>query len=371
MAGVLRILTTVNQWVGTAARVRAGEQVSPMELIDLGLQTLFAEDTARDVKRQGQDLLSTIMFGSAGAEFDAPSYDGVPWAGFARHIKALPWGVICIYGDPGQGKTQFAIKQASGWRERPGWTIEGSGMYPEDRPPWIETVSMSRLIARMRKIGRYLDQEEEVGTDDGLTADDLRRKKTPAADAKAPHRITPGEIARMGRRVVIVDEAGLFFSSLGASGQSETRDVAKRFSDQIRHLDSIFVFIAQKISDIPAHVRASSLNIFKVASKGVVQSDFRPGSKRDTSEKWIEALMALAAVKTGSFVEPLPNFMDENQREAVHRAALAHSYWVGPLADIRAWGYAMGPLGNQYVRTVFPFTPFVEPGLLTVGEAGD
>jgi hypothetical protein len=336
-----------------------------MELIELGLNTLFAEDTARDVKRQGQDLLSTIMFGSAGAEFDAPAYDGVPWAGFARHIKALPWGVICIYGDPGQGKTQFAIKQASGWRERPGWNVEGLGFYPEDRPSWIEPISMNRIIARMRKIGRYLDQEEEVGVDDGLTEDDLRGKKKVPKDP--PRRITPGEIARMGRRIVVIDEAGLFFSSLGASGQSETRDAAKRWADQIRHLESVFVFIAQKQSDVPPHVRASALNIYKVASKGVVQQDFRPGSKRDTSEKWIESLTALAAVKTGSFIEPLPNFRDESQREAIRAAAYAHSYYTGPLADIRAWGYAMGPLGGSYVRTVFPFTPYKSPALLSVG----
>jgi hypothetical protein len=86
-------------------------------------------------------------------------------------------------------------------------------------------------------------------------------------------------------------------------------------------------------------------------------------------EKWVLALTMLNAVKTGSYVEPLPNFMDDRMREAVHRAAAVHdTYWIGPLADIRAWGVANGQIDGREFLTVFPFTVWKPPALLVASN---
>src|SRR4051812_3876827 len=40
--------------------------------------------------------------------------EGEPWADFLTHYCALKWGVVCIVGMPGQGKTEFLKKSLAG-----------------------------------------------------------------------------------------------------------------------------------------------------------------------------------------------------------------------------------------------------------------
>jgi hypothetical protein len=186
-------------------RVKQREPINPLELIDLGLHTLFSEDTARDVKSQGATLLNTILFGSDGG-LDEPTYDGVPWATLGRVWKDAPFCVVCEYGDPGSGKTQLLIKKAAEVHFDRGWPVDILGFYPEDEPGFARHISMKRLIARIRKVLKYVDQETEEDIGDGLTEADIRGKK-PAATPTA--RITDHEIEMMKRRFIGVDEGNL------------------------------------------------------------------------------------------------------------------------------------------------------------------
>jgi len=285
-----------------------------------------------------------------------------PWNDFLTHYSALPWGVVCIYGDPGQGKSEFAKKSLAIWRERDGWPVEFVNWYAKDLPDFGYEIDGQRVIARIRKIGKFLNQRKGVFVDDGLTDEDLagrRRAATPSTTSLiVPRTISQEEIDRLGYRNVCVDEAGLFFSDLGDVGQQSSREASKRWSDQIRHLNTRMLFIAQKIGDVPPHVRSSALNVYKWASPGVVEEDYRPGQKRVMREKWDEALMAIRAVMTGKYPEPLPKWLNDVQRDAIRQAARAHVYYVDEFAHPQAWGYGVGTLGGHAIRTIFPFEQY-------------
>jgi len=301
---------------------------------------------------------------------DAVIEEGDVWSDFLRHYQALPFGVVCIVGDPGFGKTTFAVKSASIWHERTGWPVDLVNFYPGDEPPFGQRIPGDRVIARIRKVGQFLNQQDlAIDIDDGLTLDDLRPRGKPKVP---PRLVSLSEIEAMSCRYVIIDEAALFFSNLGASGQQDSREAAKRFSDQIRHLKTILICIAQKISDLPPHIRASAIMVYKWASEDTIRLDFKQGSKHDSQERWSEALSALQAVKTGAYVEPFPNWMTEKSREAIRNAALAHEYYKGDLADIVAWAYVVAPgLGGHGTRCVVPVTPYAPMVELDDGEESD
>src|SRR5579885_1134830 len=98
-----------------------------------------------------------------------------PWEDFGRHLYALDWGVIAILGAKGEGKTTVGTKILWKFAQKKGYIPEFVGVYPEDLPPWGHRISMERLVARVRKVARYIDQEE--GTiDDGVA---VTRKAEP------------------------------------------------------------------------------------------------------------------------------------------------------------------------------------------------
>lgn len=314
-----------------------------------------AEDLARSVGHAANLFLAQMRGEVIDAE--ARDVDVQPWGDFVRHLRALTWGVVVIFGAKGYGKTTLAVKLADVWRERTGYQVECVGLYPEDCPPWAHKIGMRRLVARMRKLARYLDQEEDE-VDDGLTPDELRRKGKADPTLEL---IEPWEIEQMKRRIVVVDEAAMFFSSMSAAGQQDSREASRNLNNQARHLSSLFIFICQKISEMPDYLQDSAIQFYKWAGEEVVRKDYRQGQKRDNRERWLEVLTALNAVRVGTFVEPLPGNLSDRAKEAIRSAALAHRYYEPPLDDVRAWAYVVASdIGGHGYRGVVPFTPAKE-----------
>lgn len=342
-------------------RARGGTAPTPGEAIDLLLGFGDAiHPGARELAKKAMTLAGNagpIILGADVIEGEYRELGGPPWADFQRHYRAMPWGTILIVGDPGEGKSEFGKKSLWTWHQRDPWPCEWVNWYGPDLPDFGYEVPPDRIIKRIRKVMRYVAQAKGQPIDDGLDDDDLADKHK-RSEFDRP--ISQGEIDRMGYRNVAIDEAGLFFSSLGKLGQQDSREAAKRWSDQIRHLNTRMLLIAQKLSDIPPHVRANALHIFKKASPGLIEEDYKPGTKRVTSRKWEEALMAIEAIRTGIIPE-FPTWMNETQRAAITTAARAHAEWWPVYRDDRglpstaAWGYAVGGLGGHSIRTIFPF----------------
>lgn len=376
---VLRLLTHAP----TILRVAANTEKAKRAWAEGDLATLksFVTDDLLDaaglvhdrLPSAGRELLAGVE--RAWGEYsgsNAPVYDPTPpWADLKRHLYARDWGVVVILGGKGFGKTVAALKLAWTFRKLFGYRVETVGLWDDDRPPWAASISMERLIRRTRKIGKFLDQDEDAG-DDGLEEGEFVKKSK--TQAVTDRRIDPSEIERMKRRVIVVDEAEVFFSGMGGSGQEGARAAARNLNNQARHLKSWFIFITQNMSAMPTYLRGSAVLFYKMASPEVVQMDYVSGQWRANRQRWTEVLAALNAIKSGGYVEPFPDFMSERTREAIHRAAVAHqAYWVPPYDDIRAWAYCVaGDLGGHGINCVVPFSPWqTEADAATTIEESD
>lgn len=275
-----------------------------------------------------------------------------PWADALRHLLALKYGVIVIFGEKGWGKTSLALKLAYSWHERLGWPVEVAGLWEEDRPAFAQPVSMNRVVARMQKVARYLDQEEGE-PDDGLTEEDLTPK---GKKAIAHRRIFPHEIEALKRRITVIDEAHLFFSGLSAAGQTASRDAAKGLQNQVRHLENLVICICQKQSEMPRALKTSAVQLFKYASEATIRSDYRDGEKRETQRLWKEVLAGLAAIKTGNLIEIKEAWaQDAAIQDAWARCIEAHRYYAEPYQTLKAWNYMLaGDLGGHTYRGPCP-----------------
>lgn len=280
-----------------------------------------------------------------------------PWSDFGRHLYNRDWAVIVIFGGKGFGKTELALKLAWQYQRRLGYPVELCNFWSEDIPHWATKISMRRLVARMRKVGRYLDQEEVDDVDDGLRPEELSRKSKKAPEQQEP--IRPREIDQMKRRIVVVDEAALLFGGLSSAGQQESRGSAETLNNQVRHLNSIFILATQRLSDMPNALQETSVLFYRMAGEEVIKRDFKQGVWRANRERWQEVLTGLHAVKNGSYVEPLPNFMSERTKQAINEAAQAHrTYWGAPYDTIKAWSWVRAPsdIGGHGYEGVAPNT---------------
>ncbi len=304
----------------------------------------------------GRQALATFLQHLNGGP--PPVDDTPPWNDLIRHMFAKDSGVIVILGAKGFGKSVLGLRLAWQFRKRFGYAVDTVGLWDDDVPPWANKIGMERLIRRTRKIGSFLGQEDGA-VDDGLTDDDVVSRSKKKGTEVARH-INPNEIERMKRRVVLVDEAEMFFTGMGGAGQEGTRSAARNLNNQARHLQSWFIFITQNMAAMPTYLRGSGILLYKWASPEVVKMDFVSGQWRSNRERWTEVLTALKAIKTGAVDEPLPDFIGESAREAIYAAARAHDiHWAPPYKDIRAWSYCVaGDIGGHSITTVVPAEPW-------------
>lgn len=338
------------------ASTKAGDPMPLIKLAHKGLGVFHpgyadaAEEFSGGVLKAGNLLIGRLT----GTVIDGEVLHVEPWRDLLGHIAAMKFGVVVILGAKGYGKTTLALKLADVWRKRTGYKVECCGVYPEDTPLWASRISMNRLTARARKVARYLNEEEGPG-DDGLTEADFRKRTAKSTDKTAP--AEPVDIDRMKHRVVVVDEAALFFSSLSAAGQQDSRESARNLNNQARHLESIFVFVCQNLSELPDYLQTSAVQFYKWAGEEAIKRDYKQGSKRDNRERWIEVLAALHAVRYGGTTLPIEK-LDPRAQEAIRTAAACHRWYAPPWESIKCWSYCIAPdLGGHSVRTVVPNGP--------------
>ena len=274
-----------------------------------------------------------------------------PYADFMEHLKGLTWGVIVVFGAKGEGKSQLVLKLADMWRKKTGYLAEGVGFWDDDRPAWMANLDMDRLVKRMQKVQRFIGQADANLPYDGLDEDDLAPKGKTTEPARRVHQ---SEINAMKGRIYAVDEAAMFFSSLG-DGQQKTRSAASALNNQARHLNSLFILSCQNLSEMPRNLKTAAIQFFKFAPPAVIQADFRAGEKWMSRDTWEEVLSGLAAIKTGKIIEP-PHCWDRPEvQEGIERCALAHNWYGGEYANRRAWSYVIASdIGGHSYRGPCP-----------------
>ncbi len=277
-----------------------------------------------------------------------------PWKGPLAGLNSIDYGVIVIFGEKDFGKSTLALRLAYGARKRLNWPVDIVGVWKDDKPRWAHSISMRRVIARMQKVARYLDQEDDDEIDDGLTDAELAPKGKNVVPAEP---IEDWEIDAMSRRIVVIDEGHLFFSGLGGDG-SGARDAAKGLQNQVRHLKQILIVICQKQSEMPRNLKTAAIQLFKPAGEQFVKSDYREGEKMETTRIWAEVLSGLAAVKTGRIIQPPKKvWEDPVAREGIERCALANRWFKPPYDTVKAWSYLIASnLGGRDYHGPIPNT---------------
>ena len=172
----------------------------------------------------------------------APSYidgqyrvlDGAaPFEGFTHWLKAQRWGSFVLLGPKNSGKTTLAMRLGQLWQQETGWPVEAVMAYPDDRYPFVTSLSTNRFIGRMKAIIALLNPPESKKGEEAepLDADEIEAR-----------------LEGYKRRIVIIDEASLV---VGTSGFDAGRGMVRQIMAQARHLEWLICYCGQLAKMLP------------------------------------------------------------------------------------------------------------------------
>ncbi len=217
------------------------------------------------------------------------------FASFVRWLKRQDWGTWVAVGPKGSGKTTLAVRLAQTWAEEHGYTVDAVGMHPEDVPRWFNVVGTEAFFERIGRLKETLDPPQYPESPDPPGGG---RKHT-----ARPRRFSAGELKRLHRRVIIIDEAGLI---IGVNAQDRGRFVARTLVQAARHLENHIIFSGQLMRQIPEDL----LNADAIFVKKPL-GDEHMSDKRDNpmiSGIWSAALEAFEKLPQSLYWAGLPRY---------------------------------------------------------------
>ena len=160
--------------------------------------------------------------------------DGAPpFEGFARWLKAQRWGTFVLLGPKNSGKTTLAMRLGQLWHQETGWPVESVMAYPDDRYPFVTSLSTNRFTGRMKAIIALLNPPEPTkgSKEEVLDTDEIEAR-----------------LEGFKRRIVIIDEASLV---VGSSGVDAGRQMVRQIMAQARHLEWLICYCGQLAKMLP------------------------------------------------------------------------------------------------------------------------
>lgn len=235
-----------------------------------------------------------------------------PYERFLGRLFRQRWGGHIVIGPVGSGKTALAHKLAYRYSQESGYRCEFVNCYGEDLPWFAHTIGMHTLMARMDRLGRYL--EAQVEPDEGEDAEEDDDRQMPS--------LPPTQ------RVIVIDEASLSMSTHAASKE---RKAAFQALAQCRHLRWHVVLIAQWTGQLPLGLFSQTVVWIKRPHGREIQTDRDNPAIRDL---WTRAVEAFDDLRQSPWYRP-------------------------PYDDPRAWAYVDAPTLNGAAgwTGLVPFTP--------------
>lgn len=264
--------------------------------LDMALRPGAGEiaDHVFETGRQAIEQIRNSNYGAVDGEFrdvtNEPDRVRAPWTGFMNRVFSIGWGGHIVLGPNGSGKTELAKRLAQRIRETRGYRVEVIGMYGSDVPWFARPITPETLVKRVDMIRAYLDSQAIPDEADDLEIDD-EDELPPTPVAKLPP----------GRRVIIIDEAGL---NLETNAQNKVRQAALRSLAQCRHVNWVVLFLAQWAGQIPLPLMGSTTIWVKQPGGREAATD---RDNRVVRDLWVRAEEGFAELRRTHYWQELPN----------------------------------------------------------------